>query len=151
MGISSDGLHFFGLCWNSDDTEDLGLPWLTEDDEEAEDAACRILGGPSRPGWAPGAWESGGALTIYNRERDAFLLDRLGGKIAFGIHCSYEYAMPYVAIAESCTTAARGRAEPAKSGDEGEWRATIERFAVLMGIEITDEIGPRWWVASLYG
>ena len=154
MGISSDGLHFFGLCWNHEydesDEDCERLPWIDEDDDP-ETALSAFLGGPKEPEWDPETRSFRGDRSAWRKERDAFLLDALGIELEFGIHCSYEYGMPYVAIKESHTRAWRGEAMRAKSGDEVAWAEALSRFAEVVGVEITDEIGPCWWVASLYG
>lgn len=125
MGISSNGIFFYGLLWK--ETED---PWKAATPEEIKAT------GYEEPDW-----------------EELYVL-RSGQKLAacpvrLWIHCSFEHAMHLLAIEETMVSASRGWPQEAKNLTvKPEYRAQLEEFCKVMGIKW---IEPAWWVTSLYG
>jgi hypothetical protein len=130
MGISSDGLFFYGMCWADEDR-----PWKEPSDEELAKMK---------------------ALKSYSDENDwETLYEVRSGKksekcpVELGIHCSFEYGMPLLAVKETLVNASRGSPEKAKTVlVKPEWDDQLREFCEIMGVKWQK---PTWWVTSLYG
>jgi hypothetical protein len=125
MGVSSDGIFFYGLIWK--DTEE---PWKSPSPDELQKSA----GG--EPDWEE-LYESRSGKKIE------------ACPVRMGIHCSFEHSMHLLAIKETMVEASRGYPEQAKILTvKPEYEGQLREFCEIMGIKWRD---PAWWVTSLYG
>lgn len=125
MGISSDGIFFYGLLWK--DTE---APWKAASPEEVE-----------KTGFEDPDWEELYELRSGNKLADCH--------VRLWIHCSFERRMRLLAIKETLVQASRGYPEQAKILTvKPEYESQLQEFCWIMGIKWVE---PAWWVTSLYG
>jgi hypothetical protein len=125
MGISSDGIFFYGMIWRDEDN-----PWKEPTPEELTKAK---YGEPD--------WEE-----LYEMRSKKKLSEC---PVELSIHCSFECGMPYLAVKETLVRASRGHPELVKVLTvKPEWEGQLKEFCEIMGIEWRD---PSWWVTSLYG
>ncbi len=126
MGVSSDGLLFWGVLVEEDEA-----PWEAEEFDfdrcEWEKHACALLGYPDKD-------------DLYD------LKDAVG--VSCGIHCSYDYPMYYIAAHESEQTANRGYPVDAKFEVGPDWEAKVRSVCGKLGITCEN---PRWILASVMG
>jgi hypothetical protein len=134
MGVSSDGILFYGFHFDEDE-----LPEILSDNEEAEDPedpedlVAKLYG-----------WD--GKYPEYS-----FQWEKLHpSPIVVGTHCSYNYPMYYVAIKESDLSASRGTPEKVDMAVGPNWGALLREFCEKIGIDF-DKQNVGWWLASLYG
>lgn len=127
MGISSDGILFFGF--------DIGeeVPWIEDDCEDYED-------------WI--LWKLGCNEDADFDERGSFFKEA-GCRI--GLHCSYDYPMYYVYLIDKNIYSSRGY--PERITDEfltvdPEDIEKLKTFCKTLGIEWQE---PCWFLASMYG
>ena len=158
MGTSSDGILFYGLCWD----EECFKPWANRDEngDELEDDAegfvdklCRVMGGPERPAWD--GEKHIPDLKEYWKERDAFLARHFEFEVVEVVHCSFDYLMYGMAIKKTKIRASRGypekvMLEPVQFG----FIASLRTACEALGIDFDAEEGKGrlgWWLTSLYG
>lgn len=125
MGISSDGLLFWGYCFDDE------VPWVDELTEEEWEI------------WYNEGWEE---LAIHWEVDVDF-----GCSIEF--HCSYDYPMYAAVIDESCIRAFRGDPQRIEAADlkvGKDWKEELDTFCESMGIDVSG-MEPGWHLASLYG
>ncbi len=126
MGISSDGIFFYGLLWKDEEKP----PWKEPTPDELTKAK---YGEPD--------WEE-----LYEI-RSGKKLEK--SPVISGIHCSFEYSMHYVAVRKSAVTASRGDPQKVKILTiDPEWEGELRKFCEIMGVKWRE---PAWWVTSLYG
>lgn len=126
MGISSDGIFFYGLLWKDEDVE----PWKSPTPDELE---------KSKYG-EPDGEELYEVRSGNNPENSP---------VEMGIHCSFNCSMHYLAVKESHVTAWRGYPKQAKVLEvDPKWERQLKEFCEIMGIKWKE---PAWWVTSLYG
>lgn len=125
MGVSSDGIFFFGMIW-----KDSEPPWREPSPDEINDPECMP------------EWED-----LYEKRSGKPLKDC---PVEIGTHCTYgDGRMYFLAIKETIVRASRGWPEKAATVTEKpEWRSQLEQFCIWMGIEWQE---PAWWVTSIYG
>jgi hypothetical protein len=125
MGISSDGMFFYGLIWKDEDK-----PWKSPTPDELTKAK---YGEPD--------WEE-----LYEM-RAGKKADK--SPVLADIHCSFEFSMPLVAVRKTFVKAYRGDPQRAKILTiDPEWEGELREFCEIMGIKWRE---PAWWVTSLYG
>ena len=130
MGISSDGIFFYGMCWNDEDK-----PWKEPTDEELS-AMKKIKSYVDENDWE----------TLY-QVRSGIKVEK--SPVELDIHCSFEYSMPLLAVKETLVSASRGCPEKVKTVlVKPEWDDQLRDFCKIMGIKWQQ---PAWWVTSLYG
>jgi len=140
MGISSDGILFYGIMF---DWEDGNEPWA--DDEGGDEAwVCDKLGisdkEPKHDDYKSQDWKD---YWEYKRER----LADIG--IEFVLHCAYDYAMWGLAISPTILRAYRGYPKEIDSIDIAEeWNEKLRAFCELVGVPYSE---PKWWLCSVYG
>jgi hypothetical protein len=140
MGISSDGILFYGFCYADTDEH----PWYVEDedDEDDEGLIARIFGVPAPEG-------------EYDRDKyRAYLAARKPVLEAAGVevvlHCSYDYAMHGVAVSASLSRAYRGGPCEVSPEAQPEWDALLRTLFDKAGWDWPDD-PPSWWLTSMYG
>jgi len=171
MSVSSDGILFFGLCWDieeglrgvlaeqreedGEDEDEENEEDDDDDDDELLDVLCRHLGGPAQPVWDDVAKAHTGDIRAYWRERDAFIAERVPVTIEDVTHCSYDYPMYALAVEVTKTRASRG--DPVRVGDfavpDG-WEASLRVACEALGIDYDRAVGEGrlgWWLTSVYG
>jgi hypothetical protein len=165
MGQSTDGIIFYGYCWEEEAE-------LFEENEEESHEWPEIVAmrrGLTKP-WSlyqapPGlrydeenahfkAWQQEvGFDALYKvwSEQIAAIKAEYGGVIVSS-HCSCDYPMPYIAIARTELTAWRGSPIEITTdhfvGDTTNWDLTLETFVNELGIDISDAKGPGWFLVS---
>lgn len=140
MGISSDGILFFGIDLGVD--EDMESPWNDGDWEDIYYEKMR----EKFPGKYPEKnyidKDKSKAFFVAKKELE-------DNGCIIGIHCSFEYSMLYVAVTESVVNAHRGYPEEVKSFEvKPDWIQKIKDFCELMDIKYEE---PKWILTSLYG
>ena len=147
MGISSDGIIFFGYCFEEE------IAWVGDEEPAA---------------WADDGWESLYAAVRgvhppeeeYSEENKALHHAYWEKKseickessCEIDLHCSYDYGMHYICIRSTNKTASRGypeKLDPKTFEINPEWKAQLDEFCKLVGIKPEGE--PSWWLTSLYG
>lgn len=156
MGQSTDGILFYGYCWDEEGAE-LWADGQENEDGESEDAEeryARLIGIPRPTAEYP---ERDNHTPEAERARSAFsdYWDAKGKAVeASGVevdrHCSGECPIPYVAVTASKTTARRGYPETIKTLDVGVgWDKMLADYCALMGITPPQE-KPGWWLVSMW-
>lgn len=171
MGQSTDAILFYGYCW-SEETE------LWDDDRNGEwyevVAKRRGITNP----WD--FYRDSGALAEhdllpYKEQGPAYeawkndvgfqaMLDEWDGiknaikaehpEISVGSHCSCDYPVPYICIADTEQTAGRGYpvtfdpSKMAQKEDNTNWRGALAKFVEELDIHISDADGPGWFLVS---
>lgn len=148
MGITSDGIMFYGLCFG--DSDDAGLPWLDGyPDNDPEDWLCDHLGGPARPQWDDTKGRFVTPLRDYWHARKAFLSNHFGVEIRVDTHCSSTCPMYFVAIASTHEFAHRGYPVAVPQPPvKPEWDAGLRKVCEAAGINWP---GAAWWLVSYLG
>jgi hypothetical protein len=152
MGQSTDAILFWGYCWD----EERAWPWDDPGADEEETASERYarLTGLKQPdnGYPMEIDKSPEADAIRARHAEYWQAENEAWnavRMEVGTHCHGECPMPYVAVGESHTLASRGTPEPISSLAVGEdWRARLDSFCSLMGIEPPGGQQPQWWLVS---
>ena len=164
MGVSTDGILFYGFCW--DEEKEL-LP-DGEDGRNQSEWQSIIL---AKRG-VPDPWEAYPACdgleyaekrriqNAWVQDNDAAIKARWAAKATIndefgcdiGRHCSDGCSMPYVYAMESRVVASRGCPENVTTDSPcvGEWDALLAKFMTELGIERPHPL-PRWWLASYWG
>src|SRR3990167_2062812 len=103
MSTSSDGIHYYGLCWDldggldgaraSEDCDDYEGDEGDEGDNDIPDMLCAALGGPKKHAWNEVTKDFDGDLRTYWAARDTFLVNTLGVAVKDVLHCSYNCPM----------------------------------------------------------
>lgn len=137
MGLSTDALLWWGYCW--DDEAEL----IPEDEDGYRD------------------WEATYAAKSGLRQQDAedssaWYARKSAAVKAVGVeidsHCSSEYPIPLVAIAESKKRAWRGQPIAVESlAVDPSWTSRLDEFCRTMGITPPEGQKPQWWLASDMG
>ena len=126
MGMSTDGILFYGVLINEDEA-----PWDADefnwDKDVWEKTACELLGFADKD-------------ELYSLEKE------LG--IVLGIHCSYEYPMYFVSAKASVQTANRGYPIEPDFTVQPEWEDKIRDFCGKLNIPCDDL---KWHLASCTG
>jgi len=153
MGVSTNAYLFWGLCGGDEGH------WVNLGREYGDGGYVEDTEGLDEQGdWediyaARMGLESPGPYDEHKDEYPAYwdakrkLVEESGCEINW--HCSGEYAMPFVAVSESLTRAARGdpaKVEPREA--KPEWEAKLRRFCEVMGVKWSE---PGWWLASYWG
>ena len=156
MGQSTDGILFYGIHFE----EDAELPWNREDDVDNEEWITELYGLPKpEEGW------SEETRVVYDEYwgKQKEIIKEVG--IVIGVHCSCDYPMYYVGIAESLVQNSRGEALPIfiTQDKKEEWNQRLQAFlkkAGIDGVEVFDSDkhtgrGERfkkigWWLVSLW-
>lgn len=130
MGISSDGIFFYGICFKDEDH-----PWRLASDEELKEMKEKKSYSDETD------WEATYEVRTGKKASDS--------PVEIDIHCSFECSMYLVAIRETFVKAYRGDPQKAKTVlVKPEWGVQLRRFCETMGIPWQE---PGWWVTSLYG
>jgi len=126
MGISSDGIFFYGLMWKDKDDP----PWKSPTPDELENSK---YGEPD--------WEELYEVRSGNKTEHS--------PVELDIHCSFDCSMHYLAVKRSLVRAYRGGPKQVKVLEASpEWEGQLKKFCETMGIKWRE---PSWWLTSLYG
>lgn len=160
MSVSTDAVLFYGYCWEDDDgiLEKLETEWQ-------EQVAVR------RGHVSP--WDSYPATDHlpYDQQRkignkwcddnraaiDEWVAVKNRIEKEFGCevgrHCSDQYAVPYVFVEGSVTTANRGCPQRIDSWPSvgADWNEKLERFCNELEIKPPEGQKPGWWLVSFWG
>lgn len=133
MGVSTDGILFYGIGLGEDSLDEYRENWTHEEwDEEFYKRAGSLL--------YP-------AEGYYEAQQEA----RKKWGVEIGIHCSYDYSMYYIALISHNHSASRGYPEeitPEMIAVPADADEKIRAFCELMGIPFEQ---PKWYLASLWG
>lgn len=158
MGQSTNGVLFYGYCWEDQQ----------EFDTDRDAVVKAILAGRGHPDpwdahytgpepyeaykrWAatPEGREEVGAYRELRQKAEA----ELG--VDWGEHCSGEYGIPYLYALGTEKTAYRGDREPvdpAALAVDPAWRERLDAFLASQRIEPPEgENQPGWWLVSYWG
>lgn len=144
MGVSTDGILFFGFDLGED--EENEWPW-EEEDEDWENAYLKRKGFETVPFTADGSPGRSKYESYYEKRKE--LLKECACTI--GHHCSDSYGMRYVALKDHNMYAWRG--EPKEVPPQflmvsNEEVSKLKEFCEFMGIEWRT---PKWYLASYWG
>lgn len=152
MGVSTDAILFWGFPLD----EGVDFPWLDDEkyNDEWEDYYLEQLG-HEIPTFDWGSYESSKRNEWADRDRyDNWreLKKRLikESRCQIGYHCSDDYTLYYVCVAESETTAHRGYPKKIEFGnyDSGGWDEALMGFCEVLGITF---YSPDWYLVSYWG
>jgi hypothetical protein len=149
MGISSDGLLFWGIDFGEYPEHEEGSLaeriFSGEDPEEWENVFAEFIG-ITRP------------TEEYEKAKEKYSqywkeVREAAKKIPceFRLHCSYDYPMHYACVSESLLSADRGYPtiiEPEHFIIKPTWHKDLKYFVELFGLTWSE---PKWHLASLYG
>lgn len=156
MGQSTDGILFYGYCWDEEGVElwEGGEKNEDGDDEDAEERYARLSG--VKPPAAPYPERNDGSMgaVVVRAEFNAYWDKKREINKAAGVevdhHCSDEYPIPYVAVSASKVMARRGYPESIAGLTVGaDWDAKLAAYCALMGITPPQE-KPGWWLVSMW-
>jgi hypothetical protein len=156
MGQSTDGILFYGYCWDEEGVELWADGQKNEDgdDEDAEERYARLVGVerptddyPEQKDKSASAEAVRAAFSAYwDKKRDVCKTD----EVEVDSHCSGDDPIPYVAVSASKVTASRGTPERIQSLDVGaDWDAKLAAYCALMGITPPQD-RPGWWLVSMW-
>lgn len=152
MGSSTNGILFYGLCWEDEDV----FPWDRDKDYEDytprdvgfEDFLCEKLGGPKKP--ADEVTED--LFSAYLNDREAFLADV---PVELVHHCSDRCRMYGLAVKSTLAVARRGSPQKLSSFVVPEGADEVLRKAcAALGIDFDAEVKAGclgWWLTSDWG
>lgn len=163
MGQSTDAIHFYGYCSDSEDR--IPWPWShtwneawgewernDEDDDDYDEDSIKdhlytLIGG------APFGWDAYeyDKRQAYVSVRDAALLDYFGVEFEFNTHCSGDYPMDLIAIKETYTVAARGcpvRGVETQLPDVKWVDAFVKLADLVKRPQLADPENLGWWLCS---
>jgi len=167
MGVSTDGILFYGFCWgDKHDLDEAGEGWVSVIHKRRglpDPFANRERFREKKPGEDYWAYDKAqrAALDAWFKANDAAVKSHLRDNEAIreefgcdiGGHCSGEYSMPYVYIVDSMVVAGRGYPKDVSGkslGEKPEWDALLAKFMDELGIERPHPL-PRWWLVSYWG
>lgn len=148
MGVSTDAILFWGLCFDEENV----YPWNQgnddPDDEEEFDPDKRYAAavGIKEPHPEYHKQDDADWTQYWDKQRKA--VKAAGCDV--GYHCSDECSMYYVCVSDSETKAYRGSPKEIKSLDvPDKWREMLADYCKKMGIKTKQK--PRWWLVSYWG
>ncbi len=129
MGMSTNGLLWFGYCADDDEA------WCPEADDESA-AAAKLSA-------VDDEWRDDVEGTANQ------LLKPFGCEMV--AHCSSEYPMYGIAITGTATTAWRGHPKPVTPTEtpDPSWADQLRKAAEAIGWPLTEDPKPQWWLASM--
>lgn len=145
MGVSTDGILFYGICI---DPEEVEVPWHSEEDDgdgpEIHYAAKMGVKEPEDEySDKPGVKEK---YSKYWDEKQRINKES-GCKVVW--HCSWECPMFGLAISASTRTASRGYPTEIKAVEVDEnWDVCLKDYCEKMDVEYEQ---PKWWLVSMWG
>jgi hypothetical protein len=161
MGISSDGILFYGIPFD-DGTE---MPWESGDSyQDCEDWLAEVFCGIAHPSapypevrevWDGKRHKPERALTAAEEQAKKTYQEYWRAKhkavaglpFEFRIHCSFDYPMHYITVKQY--TNSRGYATEIES-----WELPDNADEILRDVCEKAELPfsqPKWWLVSLYG
>lgn len=154
MGQSTDGILFYGYCWD----DEKASPWASEDGSGQDDdqdweeryAAAKGIVAPVEeyPEDKDKSPEAEAIRRTFSNYWDAKREVVAASLCEVSSHCSGECPMPYVAVNSSKTTASRGYPQEITSLEvKPEWGPALAEFCATMGITPPQD-APRWWLVS---
>ncbi len=166
MGVSTDGVLFYGYVW--DDELDLGFEY------EWSTIVALKRGHLKRghtdpwkayPTFSHLEWlerDAAGHQWVkeHEAELDAWRAVRKAIEDEFGVDASYhgsnEWRCPYVFVKESRIQASRGYPEAIQPKDLNEkplayWDTFLKNFVEELEINLEEAKGPAWWLVSWWG
>jgi hypothetical protein len=139
MGVSTDGILFYGI---SISPEDVDIPW--KDDEEPE-----IFYAKKKGLLEPTSEFSENTENEYREYWSKRDFINKSSKCKVITHCSYDYPMYGICISKSYTSASRGYPEEIKSLKiEPDWNELLRMYCEVMEIKFEQ---PKWILCSLWG
>jgi hypothetical protein len=135
MGVSTDAILFYGLCW--DDEVELG---------EASDFETNHFDIDASDNWEE-VYRLRTHRTLDYKDPNYEWSDKW--PVAISHHCSGDYPMPYVAVQASEVRAWRGSPKEVTSLRVPQiWDQQLREFCSIMKIEWQQ---PKWWLVSYWG
>jgi hypothetical protein len=158
MGVSTDAILFWGYCWKDEGDSIYGAEDEPAEDEDSDEWEKRYAAahGVTEPAEAYPEKDSAPDAARIKKLHEAYwdkkrkLVERSG--CAVHVHCSYDYAVPYIAVEKSRTVAKRGYPEPIADIDVADgWEEKLRDFCKALGVKPPKGQKPRWWLVSLWG
>lgn len=156
MGMSPEGIVFFGYSFNEGELEEFpDIDDITIARAKAKGAVQPAWGsiprgfGPERDAWyAEHQHEIDAWFAAKKAEKDAM------GDVEWHIAGSYDYGSPYVCIGASRLAAEWGEMinlnPDSMASVHPSWEYTLREHLLDIGIPLP-EGSPRWYLTSLYG
>jgi hypothetical protein len=155
MGVSTNGILFFGFCLE----EGFLFPWEEEHEEEGdswewEQEYAKVVDGIVPPNVS---YEDD--QEQWSKYWEAYRNSAKQSPVMIDTHCSCDYPMHQVAICDTCYVARRGYPERIGSNTllhflvpqrEDMMYRKIVRFCELMRLPIPKEAEVGWHLASLW-
>lgn len=163
MGVSTDGILFYGFVWedetdlfdNDDDKDEIEWqeiiaikrghenPWIKYP-PELENAPYSAAREANSKAW----------MDAHRSELDAWYEIKKKIQAEFGCdinyHCSGECPIPYISVNESRRVAHRGSPREVESLNiKPEWDSLLTAFVEALGLEVPHE-KPKWVLASMW-
>jgi hypothetical protein len=136
MGVSTDGILFFGIAYEEDE---IDLEAMTEaagmDTEEFDDGFADLY-----------LFKIGAPVDDY----DARIELSNAAVCEVGTYCSYDYPMYFACVKKGLYRVNRGYAAEIPDGirAEADWAEQLKAFCALMGLPYRK---PKWLLVSLWG
>ena len=168
MGVSTNGILFYGYCWQDEDVklfrDEEGRDWpgylaIKRGHKDPWDALPKRLHDRSASEYVHDYDQRWRLIDTWKAEHRAELdawhslqnaIEQEFG-VELGRHCSGEYPMPFLAAKKY--TARRGHPVPVDVADlavDPEWTGKLDRWLSEMGVE-KPHPEPRWWLVSYWG
>lgn len=138
MGVSTNGLLFYGILLEEDEGEFIETIHPMGNDFDIEDYIMEKYGFTMK-------WEEGEDNEDYYNKR--FKVKATIPCIIL-THCSYDYPLYYLALKKANYSASRGNPEEVNFSLPPDADDTIKKFCDKVGIPYSK---PKWYLASLWG